>query len=123
MESKASLNERASSRIIVALVAVLGLGLLAGCGDKKTAERVATPMAGVTSLNGAGATFPAPLFKRWFGEYEKTHPDVSVTYDVVGSGASNASLKARWTSGPATQPCPMTTSRRWTPTAAPLWSR
>lgn len=38
-------------------------------------------------LQGAGATFPAPLYKRWFLEYYKQHPDVRVNYQPIGSGA------------------------------------
>jgi phosphate transport system substrate-binding protein len=39
------------------------------------------------SLQGAGATFPAPLYKRWFLEYYQRHPDVRVNYQAIGSGA------------------------------------
>jgi phosphate transport system substrate-binding protein len=39
------------------------------------------------TLQGAGATFPAPLYKRWFLEYYKLHPDVRVNYQPIGSGA------------------------------------
>jgi phosphate transport system substrate-binding protein len=39
------------------------------------------------SIQGAGATFPAPLYKRWFLEYYKQHPDVRVNYQAIGSGA------------------------------------
>jgi phosphate transport system substrate-binding protein len=38
-------------------------------------------------LNGAGATFPAPIYQKWFGEYHKLHPDVEINYQAVGSGA------------------------------------
>jgi len=40
-----------------------------------------------TQINGAGATFPAPLYQRWFQEYNKLKPDVQVNYQAVGSGA------------------------------------
>ena len=39
------------------------------------------------TLQGAGATFPAPLYKRWFLEYYKRNPDVRVNYQAIGSGA------------------------------------
>jgi phosphate transport system substrate-binding protein len=39
------------------------------------------------TLNASGATFPAPLYQRWFAEYNKLHPDVQVNYQGVGSGA------------------------------------
>src|SRR5262249_31167498 len=38
-------------------------------------------------VQGAGATFPAPLYKRWFLEYYRMHPDVRVNYQAIGSGA------------------------------------
>ena len=38
-------------------------------------------------LQGAGATFPAPLYQRWIAEYTKTNPDVQINYQGVGSGA------------------------------------
>jgi phosphate transport system substrate-binding protein len=42
---------------------------------------------GTISLSGAGATFPAPLYQRWFSEYNKTNPNVQISYQSVGSGA------------------------------------
>jgi phosphate transport system substrate-binding protein len=39
------------------------------------------------SLTGAGASFPAPLYQRWFSEYNKQNPNVKVSYQSVGSGA------------------------------------
>jgi phosphate transport system substrate-binding protein len=39
------------------------------------------------SVQGAGATFPAPLYKRWFLEYYNCHPDVRTNYQAIGSGA------------------------------------
>jgi phosphate transport system substrate-binding protein len=39
------------------------------------------------TLQGSGATFPAPLYKRWFLDYYKDHPNVRVNYTPIGSGA------------------------------------
>jgi len=44
-------------------------------------------MASAQTINGAGATFPAPLYQRWFAEYNKLHPDVQINYQAVGSGS------------------------------------
>ena len=38
------------------------------------------------SLHGAGSTFAAPLYKKWIEEYGVAHRNVSISYDVVGSG-------------------------------------
>jgi phosphate transport system substrate-binding protein len=37
-------------------------------------------------LYGAGATFPAPLYKKWIEEYGKRRPEVGLTYEAIGSG-------------------------------------
>lgn len=39
-----------------------------------------------TQLNGAGATFPYPVYSKWFNEYHKQHPDVQINYQSIGSG-------------------------------------
>src|SRR6195256_1073001 len=38
-------------------------------------------------INGAGATFPTPIYSKWFDEYYKLHPNVRINYQPVGSGA------------------------------------
>jgi phosphate transport system substrate-binding protein len=43
--------------------------------------------AGAITLQGSGATFPAPLYQKWFTEYNKAHPDVEINYQALGSGA------------------------------------
>lgn len=37
-------------------------------------------------INGAGATFPAPLYTKWFSEYNKLHPNLKFNYQAIGSG-------------------------------------
>ncbi|SEG23315.1 phosphate ABC transporter substrate-binding protein, PhoT family [Bryocella elongata] len=39
------------------------------------------------NLTGAGATFPNPIYSRWFSEYAQEHPGVHINYQSVGSGA------------------------------------
>ncbi|MGA2259667.1 MAG: phosphate ABC transporter substrate-binding protein PstS [Thermoguttaceae bacterium] len=41
---------------------------------------------GETMLDGAGATFPKPLYKKWFKTYSAAHPEVKIGYLAVGSG-------------------------------------
>jgi phosphate transport system substrate-binding protein len=40
-----------------------------------------------TQLQGAGATFPAPLYQRWIAEFSKANPGIQINYQGVGSGA------------------------------------
>jgi phosphate transport system substrate-binding protein len=37
-------------------------------------------------INGAGATFPFPIYSKWFSEYNKLHPEVQINYQSIGSG-------------------------------------
>jgi phosphate transport system substrate-binding protein len=39
------------------------------------------------SLSGAGASFPAPLYQRWFKDYNTQNPNIEISYQSVGSGA------------------------------------
>jgi phosphate transport system substrate-binding protein len=52
------------------------------------------PVWGQTQLTGAGATFPYPIYSKWFSEYSKLHPDVQVNYQSIGSGGGINQLKA-----------------------------
>ena len=47
---------------------------------------LALPALGQTTLNGAGATFPYPMYSKWFSEYHKAHPDIQFNYQSIGSG-------------------------------------
>ena len=57
------------------------IALLLGCA------LLALPLfADTVTLNGAGATFPNPIYTKWFSEYNKLHPDVQINYQSIGSG-------------------------------------
>lgn len=47
---------------------------------------LAIPAVGQTTLNGAGATFPYPMYSKWFSEYHKAHPEIEINYQSIGSG-------------------------------------
>jgi len=47
---------------------------------------LALPAFGQTTLNGAGATFPAPIYSKWFSEYHNLHSNIQVNYQPIGSG-------------------------------------
>ena len=44
------------------------------------------PTLAQTTLNGAGATFPYPMYSKWFSEYNKLHPEIQFNYQSIGSG-------------------------------------
>jgi phosphate transport system substrate-binding protein len=47
-----------------------------------------------TTLNGAGATFPYPIYSKWFSEYHNQHSDVQVNYQSIGSGGGIRQVQA-----------------------------
>lgn len=47
---------------------------------------LATSAFAQTKINGAGATFPYPMYSKWFSEYNKIRPDVQINYQSIGSG-------------------------------------
>ena len=47
------------------------------------------------NLNGAGATFPYPIYSKWFNEYNKLHPDVQINYQSIGSGGGIRQVGAK----------------------------
>ncbi|HSH93359.1 MAG TPA: phosphate ABC transporter substrate-binding protein PstS [Roseimicrobium sp.] len=57
---------------------------------KRVAVAVLALSAGVavaeTRLQGAGATFPNPIYQRWVTDYQAKHPDVKIDYQSIGSG-------------------------------------
>jgi phosphate transport system substrate-binding protein len=47
---------------------------------------VTVPLLAQTTLNGAGATFPYPMYSKWFNEYHNLHSDIQINYQSIGSG-------------------------------------
>jgi len=43
-------------------------------------------VAQTVQINGAGATFPYPVYSKWFAEYNKLRPNVQINYQSIGSG-------------------------------------
>lgn len=75
----------------------MSLGLAVSCAPANTDVQApdasapnASPAAGGGAnavLSGAGASFPAPVYQRWFADYNKANPGVQISYQSVGSGA------------------------------------
>lgn len=75
---------------------------LAACGGESSAPvtasstQPASAAAGETiQINGAGATFPYPIYSKWFSEYNKLHPNVRVNYQSIGSGGGIKQLSSQ----------------------------
>lgn len=50
---------------------------------------------GVVNLQGAGATFPRPIYQKWMSEYGKLHKKIRIDYQSVGSGAGQRAILDR----------------------------
>src|SRR5580692_8831324 len=48
---------------------------------------LSVPVVAQTTLNGAGATFPYPIYSKWFSKYHDLHSDIQFNYQSIGSGA------------------------------------
>jgi phosphate transport system substrate-binding protein len=64
------------NRALKAGAILLAAGLLAGPGWS----------AAATTVTGAGASFPAPIYSVWLQAYQKLPPDVQIAYQALGSG-------------------------------------
>ena len=68
--------------------AVMALALVASIGSAGQASAA-------TLVNGAGATFPYPLYSKWFTEYAKVDKDVKFNYQSIGSGGGIKQITAQ----------------------------
>jgi phosphate transport system substrate-binding protein len=76
--------------LLPALAVVIAASLCGGCDEGAVPRKPVEPRpdvpAGGVLLQGAGATFPSILYRRWFERYHAAHPDRIVSYAAVGSG-------------------------------------
>src|SRR2546426_4763076 len=66
------------------LIAALAAALIATAA---TAQKI--------QINGAGATFPNPIYSKWFAEYNRLHPNIEINYQSIGSGGGIRQLTAQ----------------------------
>jgi phosphate transport system substrate-binding protein len=75
---------------LFSLLAIAGFCVaLSGCGDNPAAEGKVganTAPSGQVLINGAGASFPAPIYSKWFDAYNKLFPQIKINYQSIGSG-------------------------------------
>ncbi|MBI5246869.1 MAG: phosphate ABC transporter substrate-binding protein PstS [Elusimicrobia bacterium] len=74
---------------------------------------IAAPAAAqMKTLNGAGATFPYPIYSKWFDEYHKVKPDLQINYQSIGSGGGIRQVTERTVDFGASDG-PMTTQQQF----------
>ncbi len=65
--------------VLCAVLAILGVCIVA---ESPSAAPSPSPLL----LNAAGATFPYPIYSKWFNEYHRLHPNIEINYQSIGSG-------------------------------------
>ena len=75
---------RTCQKSLIALVAIITFSFISCSGGKNSLDDV--------TLQGAGATFPAPLYQKWFKVYSESHDGVQVDYQAIGSGGGIKSV-------------------------------
>ncbi len=68
--------------------------LLAGCQSGPPVRPGAEGGGSIVRINGAGATFPYPIYAKWFDEFHKAHPNLQINYQSIGSGGGIRQLLA-----------------------------
>jgi len=77
------------SRTLSACTLVCLAALLIGCSRQGGGDGA----GGSVRLQGAGATFPNPLYQKWLSEYTKLNPNVKIDYQSIGSGGGIKQIK------------------------------
>ena len=78
------------SRIAVPLPLALVIALaIFGYGCKGAGT------SGSVNLQGAGATFPNPLYQKWLSEFSKLHPNIRIDYQSIGSGGGIKQIQSQ----------------------------
>ena len=68
-------------------IAAIGATVVVALGATVGAQKI--------QIQGAGATFPNPIYQKWIAEYNKLHPNVEINYQSLGSGAGIRQLTAQ----------------------------
>ncbi len=77
------------------ILAVAALSAACGGGGGPVRPPSEASSSGTAQINGAGATFPYPIYSKWFSEYNSLHPSVQINYQSIGSGGGIRQLVER----------------------------
>jgi len=78
----------------VVAAALLIMSVAAACGSSSSSSSTATGGGATSTITGAGATFPAPLYTKWAAEYQKIS-GLQLNYQPVGSGAGIQAIEGK----------------------------
>ena len=81
--------------LALAFAAATTLAACSGSDDGASTSGSSGSGGAAVQINGAGATFPNPIYSKWTAEYNKMRPEVRINYQSVGSGAGIRQLLSR----------------------------
>src|SRR6266516_3088425 len=82
--------KRISFYLVVSSLFAFTLAACSACSPNGTKTD-----GGTIHLQGAGATFPNPLYQKWLSEYGKLYPNVRIDYQSIGSGGGIKQIQAQ----------------------------
>jgi phosphate transport system substrate-binding protein len=77
------------------ILAALALAAACGGGGGPVRPPDEADVTATGQINGAGATFPNPIYSKWFSDYGRLHPNVKINYQSIGSGGGIRQLLER----------------------------
>src|SRR4028118_1582155 len=86
-----------SSGVLRALALAILLAFTSACSGER-ADSTSAPNAGggdTIRLQGAGATFPMPIYQKWLSEYGKINPKAKIDYQSIGSGGGIQQIQSQ----------------------------
>jgi phosphate transport system substrate-binding protein len=84
-----TMNKKNNILFIVTMIAAL---LLSACGSASAQSPTTSMPAGSVQINGAGATFPLPVYTEWIYAYQYVDPSVALNYQGIGSGGGKKAI-------------------------------
>jgi phosphate transport system substrate-binding protein len=89
-------HENAGMKKFTILAAVMLAVFACKPAETPNADTAKSTASGATiTINGAGATFPYPIYSKWFDQYHTTHPNIQINYQSIGSGGGIKQLSAQ----------------------------
>ena len=77
------------------LLAIAIAAWTVGCSSKSTSPQGTASQSGTITITAAGSTFVTPIMSRWVADYRKSHPNVEINYQSIGSGGGIQQLKQK----------------------------
>ncbi|HEX9917707.1 MAG TPA: phosphate ABC transporter substrate-binding protein PstS [Pyrinomonadaceae bacterium] len=86
---------RRGRNVAFAVLLVAALAMLSACSGERADSTTAGVSGETIRLQGAGATFPNPLYQKWLSEYGKVNPKAKIDYLSIGSGGGIQQIQSQ----------------------------